>query len=415
MSRRRRTAADGTADVAPQRVRLRDRIDPRTVALGALVLVSVALFSVLVPLAIGLYGEPPAYAFLFGAILCGAPLLALRSPRWSVLLFTIAAVVLPLPVAVDGGTPWPWPWSVPALLALVLFVGTLTVVHGWRSALLAWLLSIGGTLVVAIAGSGAVPVAAGIVNLVIVTSISGAALLVAVLVASRMRVGAELTRERALGAQEHDLRVAVEERARIARELHDVVAHGMSLIQVQASTARYRLPELPTDAVSEFDEIARTARASLTEMRRLLGVLRTEGQEADLAPQQGVRDIPSLVESARRTGAVVDFTPPAVSESVPPAVDIAAYRIVQEALSNARRHAAGARVDVTVDVDGDAVRIRVHSAAPAGGAPPAAPGGGHGIRGMRERAALAGGILRAGADPDGGWTVRAELPLEEHV
>jgi len=388
------------------------RAAPRAIAFGALAVAVGALFSVLVPVVMSLYGQPAAFTFLFGALLCAAPLVAVRWPRWSVAMFAIAAVVLPLPIAGNAATPWPWPWSVPAMLVLVVFVGVLAIVQGWRLALVAWLVSIVGTLGVVIVLSGAVPVVAAIVNLVIVTSVSGAALLVAVLVASRLRVGAELTRERELTALEQSRRLVVEERARIARELHDVVAHGMSLIQVQASTARYRVPGLPDDAVREFDEIAQTARTGLAEMRRLLGVLRTDGQSADLTPQQGLHDIPALVESVRRAGADIEATYPATAPTVPGAVDIAAFRIAQEALSNAVRHAPGAAIALTVQADADAVRVVVRNAvAVAADAASASATRGHGLVGMKERAALVGGSVDAAPDADGGWTVRAVLPV----
>ena len=398
------------APPAPGRSR---RLNRRTFAFGALALTLVALFSVLVPVHITLYLQPAPLAFLFGAMLCAAPLLAVRFPRWAIALFTVSAIALPLPVAEAGAAVWPWPWSVPAMLVLIVFIGVLAIVHGWRLALAAWLLAIAVTLVVAIASSGAVPVVAGIVNLVIVTSVSGAALLVAVLVASRLRVGAELTRERELTAIEQSRRVLVEERSRIARELHDVVAHGMSLIQVQASTARYRVPGLSDEARHEFDEIAQTARDGLTEMRRLLGVLRTEDQQADRIPQQGLRDIPDLVQALRRAGAEIDADLGPSPDGVPVAVDIAAFRIVQEALSNAVRHAPHATITLTVQADDAAVRIVVRNNPPDATEmrpwPPAQRG--HGLLGMRERAALVGGSVSAAPDGDGGWTVRAVLPL----
>ena len=402
-----------TPSPAPAETAKRRRLSPRTFAFGALALASVALFSVLVPVHIALYLQPAPLAFLFGAMLCSAPVVAVWFPQWSIALFVVSAVALPLPAAEAVASTWPWPWSVPAMLVLILFVGVLAIVHGWRLALLAWLLAIVGTLTVVIGLAGALPVAAGIVNLVIVTSVSGAALLVAVLVASRLRVGAELSRERELTASEQSRRVLVEERTRIARELHDVVAHGMSLIQVQASTARYRVPGLSDEARREFDEIAQTAREGLTEMRRLLGVLRTDDQQADLVPQQGLRDIPDLVQALRRAGAEIDASLAPTPEGVPSAVDIAAFRIVQEALSNAVRHAPHTRVTLSVAADGDAVRLVVRNGPPDAAEPPSAPPShrGHGVLGMRERAALVGGELSAERDADGGWTVRALLPL----
>lgn len=388
------------------------RLTRRTLAFGALALLLVVLFSVLVPVMVALYLQPAAFAFLFGALLCAAPLIAVRFPRWSIALFTVSATVLPLPVDPRSATVWPWPWSVPGMLVLFVFVAVLAIVHGWRTALVGWLPAIAGPLVVVISLSPTLPAVAGIVNLVIVTSVSGAALLVAVLLASRLRVGAELSRERELTALEQSRRVVVEERARIARELHDVVAHGMSLIQVQASTARYRMPGLSLEAAGEFEQIARTARDGLTEMRRLLGVLRTEDQQAEVAPQRGLRDLPELVEAVRRAGADVEASLPSAPGDLPPAVDIAGFRIVQEALSNAVRHAPQAAIRLTVEVDAAAVRLLVRNdpsdAAESITSPRTA---GHGILGMRERTVLLGGTLSAARDEDGGWTVRAELPL----
>lgn len=248
-------------------------------------------------------------------------------------------------------------------------------------------------------------------NLIVTTSVAAAMLLIAVLVAGRVRVAAELTREKEHSALEESRRALVEERTRIARELHDVVAHSMSVIQVQASTARYRIADLDAEAAAEFDDIAATARTSLTEMRRMLGVLRTEDQHAELAPQQGLDDVPALVDTIRRAGVEVGLVLEGMeaASAAGPGVQIAAFRIVQEALSNAVRHAPGARVTVRLHADADALHIRVHNAAP----PQAteSPSGGYGLRGMRERAELLGGSLAAGPSDDGGWTVEAALPL----
>lgn len=396
----------------PDDARASRRPTPRTLAMGALALAAVALFAVLVPVLVSLYGQPPLFAFLSGAVMCGTPLLALSHPRWAAAAFVASALLMPLPSSAAAAAVWPWPWSVPAMLAFFLLVGVLALQHGWRIALTTWLASIAVTFSVVLGMSAVVPVLPAIVNLVIVTSISGAVLLVATLAASRLKVGAELTREREVSALEQSRRVLVEERARIARELHDVVAHGMSLIQVQASTARYRVADLPESAVAEFDDIAATARAGLTEMRRLLGVLRTEEQPTELAPQQGVADIATLVEAAKRAGADVAFAASGTTAGIPPAVDIAAFRIVQEALSNAIRHAPRTRIAVAVDVTHDEVTVRVRNEPATPPPAPAPPGGGrgHGLLGMRERAALVGGTVEAGPDADGGWTVRAALP-----
>ncbi len=223
--------------------------------------------------------------------------------------------------------------------------------------------------------------------------------------------------ERALAAQaertelERARRAVLEERARIARELHDVVAHHMSLIAVQAETAPYRLSDLPESARAEFGSLSGVAREALAEMRRLLGVLRDD-QPAGLAPQPQLSDLPALVDAARRAGVSVELAVPRAMGEVPSGVAVCAYRIVQESLSNASQHAPGAAVSVSVGHDASAVLLRVAN----GPGAPAGPsrnesGSGHGLTGMRERVALLGGSLSAGPSAGGGFVVSAVLPL----
>jgi len=230
-------------------------------------------------------------------------------------------------------------------------------------------------------------------------------------------IGSRLRTQRALAAQteraedERARRAVLEERTRIARELHDVVAHHMSLIAVRAETAPYRLPGLPEPAQAEFGSLSQVAREALAEMRRLLGVLRQD-QPADLAPQPELADLPSLVDTARKAGLAVELSVPAALDQVPSGVGLCAYRIVQESLSNASQHAPGAAVTVSVGHDSGAVLLRVANG-PGGSARPSEnePGPGHGLAGMRERVALLGGSLSAGPLPDGGFVVSAVLPL----
>ena len=223
--------------------------------------------------------------------------------------------------------------------------------------------------------------------------------------------------ERALTAQtertelERARRAVLEERTRIARELHDVVAHHMSLIAVQAETAPYRLSDLPESARAEFGSLSGVAREALAEMRRLLGVLRSD-QPAGLAPQPQLSDLPALVDATRRAGVSVELAVPRAMGDVPSGVAVCAYRIVQESLSNASQHAPGAAVSVSVGHDGRAVLLRVANG-PGGAAEPSPsePGSGHGLTGMRERVALLGGSLSAGPSAGGGFVVSAVLPL----
>ncbi|MCX7522784.1 sensor histidine kinase [Microbacterium sp. STN6] len=396
---------------------LRRSPNRRTLVLIALAIVAVALYAVLVPIHAANYGTVLPVAMLLGAGLCVAPLLSISHPRIAILVVFVTAFTLPLVVSPERSASWPWPWSVPALIAFAIFVIVITVLHGWRIGIIPLVLSVAGSLVAPLIVTRAATGGAAGADLIVTASIASGAFLVAVLVAGRIRVGEQLSKERELTALEQSRRELVEERARIARELHDVIAHSMSLIQVQASTARYRIPGLPEQVEAEFEDIAGIARGSLTEMRRLLGVLRTEDQAPQLAPQQGIADIPGLVSSIRRAGAdvVLSLTSPPIGP--PPSVQITAFRIVQEALSNAVRHAPGSGIAIELTTDGAAVSIRVHNDAATGqasaspGAAPFAPvGAGHGLRGMQERVALLDGSLTTGPDPAGGWTVTAVLP-----
>ncbi|MEQ4715409.1 sensor histidine kinase [Nonomuraea sp. B19D2] len=201
------------------------------------------------------------------------------------------------------------------------------------------------------------------------------------------------------------------ERARIARELHDVVAHHISMVAVQAETARVAVPGMPAAGAERLLAIGDTARAALTEMRRLLGVLREDAEaEAARRPQPGLRlhELNELVDEAREaSGTSTRLILRGSPVELDPGVELAAYRIIQEALTNARRHAPGAAVDVELDYTGDDLRLLVRDNGPG---PSSAEGGGHGLSGMRERAAAVGGELRTGPAHGGGFLVAARLP-----
>jgi signal transduction histidine kinase len=249
--------------------------------------------------------------------------------------------------------------------------------------------------------------------------------------------------ERQLAEQERrhsGERALLEERQRIARELHDVVAHHMSVIAIQAEAAPYKMDDPPPELVESFADIRASALAGLTELRRVLGVLRTG--EQDTAPQPGLADLDALLDSARSGGVSVAATRSGDPVTLPGGVELSAYRIVQEALSNAMRHAPGSHVQVQVAYRPEGLALEVrndagrHPAAPpetvpaaaanenrngAGGAPVRACDGhasggddafvgGHGIIGMRERAAMLGGSLDASPTDDGGFRVAAVLP-----
>jgi signal transduction histidine kinase len=203
---------------------------------------------------------------------------------------------------------------------------------------------------------------------------------------------------------------ATQERARIARELHDVVAHHVSMVAVQAETARLTTRDMPPEGQARLAAIGDTARDALTEMRRLLGVLRTDaGGNADRAPQPGLDRLEELLDGAREAGTSVRLTVRGDAVGVSPGVDLTAYRVVQEALTNARRHAPGAAVDVEVLYGEDSVRVRVRDDGPGPAAGPQHDG--HGLVGMHERVAMVGGRLKVGPAEAGGFAVEAELPI----
>jgi len=200
----------------------------------------------------------------------------------------------------------------------------------------------------------------------------------------------------------------IAERGRIARELHDVVAHGVSVIAIQADAAEAALDRDPALARAPLQTIHGSAKESLAEMRRLLGVLREDGDGGALAPQPGLAQLPELVERVRATGLDVTFETGGAASHVAPSLDLSAYRIVQEALTNVRKHAAGAGARVRVTWEPRALVLEVRDDGP-GGSP---NGSGHGLVGMRERVRLHGGELHAGPVNGGGFAVIARLPLE---
>jgi len=199
---------------------------------------------------------------------------------------------------------------------------------------------------------------------------------------------------------------AAAERARIARELHDIVAHHLSVIVLQAAGAR-----ASGKATEEaLENIESSGRQALAENRRLLGVMRDTGEDTELAPQPSIGELAALAETVRAAGLPVRLVIDGDHRGVPAAVDVSVYRIVQEALTNVLKHAGHARADVTIGCADGAVTIEVTddgTREPGGQSPP----GGHGLAGMRERAAIFGGELHAGPRPGGGFAVRARLPL----
>ena len=215
-----------------------------------------------------------------------------------------------------------------------------------------------------------------------------------------------------LDRQENARRAVFDERVRIARELHDVVAHHVSVMGVQAGAARRVLQKHPDKAEEALSNIEAASREAVQEMHRLLGFLRQEPEVAPLAPQPGMSQLTTLVDQMRDAGLPVELEIEGIARSLPPSVDLSAYRIVQEALTNTLRHAGPARAQVRVNYADSAIDIEVLDN---GRGPLTSQNGnatGHGLIGMRERVTLLGGTFQAGHHPGVGYSVRAHLPLD---
>ena len=336
-------------------------------------------------------GNGVAYFFcLLPAV--GALAVAPRRPLDAWLVVTGVVVVLQF-----AGTPMQWIWMlwIPALLLAAATARGRTLV---------------GVVLVTGAGYGvclalqpdAVQAAwhLGAAVVLAMAVVLGAAL------GSRQRARAALTGEQERADDALARQGALAERARIAREMHDVVAHHMSMIAVRCETAPYRLGDVPPPVRAELTEVAAAARRSLAELQGLLGVLRSD-DGVERAPQPGLADVEELLRSARAAGAELQWE--LVLPEVPEALGLSAYRIVQQAVANAAQHAPGAPVRVRLAGEDGVLRIEVVNGA--GLAAPRGAGGGNGVPGMRERAALHGGELVAGPTPDGGFALTAELPI----
>jgi len=230
--------------------------------------------------------------------------------------------------------------------------------------------------------------------------------LAGVLVDARRR--AEALAERSAGMQLQAEQAAAAERARIARELHDIVAHHLSVVVLQAAGARAS----GKPAETTLEKIENSARQALEETSRLLDVLRDPVEESELAPQPAIRELGALAASVRAAGLPVNLVIDDNLAALPATVDVSVYRIVQEALTNVLKHAGPARADVTIGYEQDTVTIEVTDDG-TGDPGHQAPAGGHGLAGMRERAAVFGGELTAGPRPGGGFAVRGRLPIRD--
>jgi signal transduction histidine kinase len=228
----------------------------------------------------------------------------------------------------------------------------------------------------------------------------------------RTKLAGELVERAARVEREREERTRTaiaEERKRIARELHDVIAHTLSVMTVQAGAARLLLEDEPERAAAPLLAVEETGRQALTDLRRLFEILQEDASVTALGPQPGLADLDRLLAHARRAGLPVELAVEGQPRTLAPGVDLAAYRIVQEALTNARKHAGPARAQVAVRYGTETLDLEITDD---GRASANGGNGGHGLVGMRERAALYGGELAAGPRTEGGFAVRARLPIE---
>ncbi|HEV3014842.1 MAG TPA: histidine kinase [Actinomycetota bacterium] len=348
---------------------------------------------------------PAGLAMTLGLVQALPLVVALYRPMTGFWL-SLAAGMLVSEVARAGGDGPVW--AEPSLLAHLGVLALIGLQARPRVLVALWLLTLaaGAILVQRMPGMDASA------DLGEMTILSAVVLAAAAALGGRREAQRRLAEQQRISDDERARRALLEERARIARELHDVVAHHMSVIAIQAEAAPYRVPDPPEELASSFATIRASATEGLRELRRVLGVLRADGAAGDPAPQPDLGRLDELVAGVAAAGLAVTTTVTGDPRPLPPGVELSAYRIVQEALSNVLRHANGSDVRVEIVYRPAALELRVRNGPPP--VPPTpSPGAGHGLPGMRERAAMLGGELAAGPGPDGGYAVAALLPAGE--
>ncbi|WP_314615354.1 sensor histidine kinase [Streptomyces stackebrandtii] len=310
-----------------------------------------------------------------------------------------------------GGFDAGWPWTAACLVCHVVVLAVVAARTRPRTAVWMWLVTAGYCLFAEMffgMGRSSVSVPLLFVSALVLLTVS--------MVQVRRQADREVTAQQTVTAQEISKRTVLEERTTIARELHDVVAHHMSVVAIQAEAAPYRVENPPPELEQAFLTIRENAVAALTELRRILGVVRAEDYEAPDAPQPTLGDLDALVRNVAEAGLDVEKTVTGAVRELPQGVELSAYRIVQEALSNVLRHAPGAAAKVEVSYVLGGLGLRVANG-PARGLVKPSPGAGHGITGMRERVTMLGGEMTAEETADGGYEVAAFIPVsrEESV
>ncbi|HEY7488778.1 MAG TPA: sensor histidine kinase [Streptosporangiaceae bacterium] len=328
------------------------------------------------------------------------------APRWPLLSWRIMVAGQFAGVLILTGKDLNWPWPPTSFIGLVVVLILVAIAYERRISGAAGLITIAALIPGAVLLTGT-PMWVG----VIVAGIIALALVFGDALGGRYAAETNLKEQAELRRQDLARQAVLEERARIARELHDVVAHHMSVIALQAEAAPYKIDGLPPAALETLTVIRGAAREALAETRRVVGLLRSDGEGAERVPQPGLERLEELVEWAERAGLTVKKTIVGMPRPLSAGVDLSAYRIVQEALSNAARYAPGTHLEVEVRYGPDRLYVSVVDDGPRGGEPEAS-GGGHGLVGMHERVAMLGGTLTAGPRDTGGFQVRAELPYD---
>ncbi|MGW0559924.1 sensor histidine kinase [Streptomyces sp. NPDC003016] len=381
----------------PTRVREYGQWTPHAVVLG------LALLTVLSATTIGANGRfSGAGMLLIGAVSAVPVALTLFRPVLAWWL-SLAATLVSAGLA-SGGYGVTYPWTESAFVGHLVVMVVVAARTRPRTAGWMWTLTLVFGLMVS-ANSYGYSDDTGAMAFV-----SLLALLVVTVLHVRREAKEEVTVQRTVTAVERDRRTLLEERTTIARELHDVVAHHMSVVAIQAEAAPYRVENPPPELEQAFVTIRENAVAALTELRRVLGVVRAEDYEAPDAPQPTLAELEGLFANVRDAGLTVDRTVTGAVRELPPGVELSAYRIVQEALSNALRHAPGATAKVEVSYVLGGLGLRIVNTPPRGLVKPS-PGAGHGITGMRERVSMLNGEMTAQETGDGGYEVAVFVPV----
>ncbi|MFC8077571.1 sensor histidine kinase [Streptomyces sp. NPDC057307] len=342
----------------------------------------------------------------------GVDLLAV-APVLLVLVRPVAAWWLALAVTAFTGAVASyysdWPWT-PSAFASYLAVMTIVAIRtNPRTAAWMWTVTLAYALIVGTLFSGGYAYGYGSTSAPMLF-VSALTLLTVSAIHIRRDAKNEVAVQLSVNAVERGRRTLLEERTTIARELHDVVAHHMSVVAIQAEAAPYRVENPPPELEKAFATIRENAVAALTELRRVLGVVRAEDYDAPDAPQPTLADLEGLLSNVREAGLTVEKAVTGAVRALPQGVELSAYRIIQEALSNALRHAPGATATVEVSYVLGGLGLRIVNTPPQGLVKPS-PGAGHGITGMRERVSMLNGEMTAKLLPDGGYEVAAYIPV----